>query len=115
MTDSTSTSTDAQQRKEPRPLSRAELRRYGLPSDWNDRLRSGDGLAEHRGSIYGPVTRHLHDRMPVILDQFGFAGWLDHGNVERPDDFDTAVHPVPRLAAGEQPEVRRGRLHRAAR
>ena len=35
------------------------------------------------------LTRHLHDRMPVILDKSGFVGWLDHGTVQRPNDFDT--------------------------
>jgi putative SOS response-associated peptidase YedK len=43
----------------------------------------------------GPVTRHLHDRMPVILDQSGFAGWLGHGNVEPPAGIETAVHLFP--------------------
>ena len=41
------------------------------------------------------MTRHLHDRMPVILDQSGFAAWLDHGTVERPKDLDTAVQLFP--------------------
>jgi hypothetical protein len=40
-----------------RQLSREELRRHGLPADWNDRLRSGDGKAEHRGQIYGRRPR----------------------------------------------------------
>jgi putative SOS response-associated peptidase YedK len=41
------------------------------------------------------VTRHLHDRMPVILEQSDFAGWLDCGTVERPNDFDAAVALFP--------------------
>ena len=51
------------------------------------------------------MTRHLHDRMPVILDQSGFAGWLDHGNVEQPNDFDAVVHLFPVSPQVKQPEV----------
>jgi len=46
----TASSTAPQQ---PRPLTREELRRHGLPADWNERLRSGDGAAEHLGEVYG--------------------------------------------------------------
>ena len=37
--------------QEPRPFSREELRRHGLPGDWNERIRTG--AAEIRGVPYG--------------------------------------------------------------
>ena len=43
----------------------------------------------------GPVTCHLHDRMPVILDEFGFFGWLEHGLVARPEDLDAKMQLFP--------------------
>ena len=41
------------------------------------------------------LTRHLHDRIPVILDKSGFVGCLDHGTAQRPNDFDTDVRLFP--------------------
>ena len=43
----------------------------------------------------GPVTRHLHDRMPVLLNQSGFAGWLQEGDVARPEDLDEQMQLFP--------------------
>ena len=63
----------------------------GLWERWKDGMLSFTILTTEGGA----VTRHLHDRMPVILDQSGFAGWLDHGTVERPKDLDTAVQLFP--------------------
>ena len=63
----------------------------GLWKRWKDGMLSFTILTTE-GSA---VTRHLHDRMPLILDQPSFAGWLDHGAVEPPADFETAVHLFP--------------------
>jgi putative SOS response-associated peptidase YedK len=63
----------------------------GLWERWKDGMLSFTILTTGGGA----VTRHLHDRMPVILDQSGFAGWLREGAVARPDDFDSAVHLFP--------------------
>ena len=67
----------------------------GLWERWKDGMLSFTILTTE-GSA---VTRHLHDRMPVSLDRSGFAGWLDHGKVERPDDFDTAGLSAPQSYA----------------
>ena len=40
-----------QPRPKPRPFTREELRRHGLPADWNERIRTG--AAEIRGVPYG--------------------------------------------------------------
>lgn len=49
----------------------------GLWERWKDGMLSFTILTTEGGA----VTRHLHDRMPVILDQPGFAGWLREGDV----------------------------------
>ena len=41
------------------------------------------------------VTRHLHDRMPVILDEDGFAGWLEEGAIAPMADFEDKVQLFP--------------------
>ena len=41
------------------------------------------------------VTSHLHDRMPVILEPFGFFGWLEHGLVAPASDLDDKVDLFP--------------------
>jgi putative SOS response-associated peptidase YedK len=56
----------------------------GLWERWRDGMLSFTILTTEGGA----VTRHLHDRMPVVLDQSGFAGWIDHGLVARPEDLD---------------------------
>jgi putative SOS response-associated peptidase YedK len=56
----------------------------GLWERWRDGMLSFTILTTEGGA----VTRHLHDRMPVILDQPGFAGWLREGDVARPEDLD---------------------------
>ena len=52
----------------------------------------------------GATTRHLHDRMPVVLGRVGFASWLDHGTVERLDDFDASVQLFPVSAQVNSPK-----------
>ena len=63
----------------------------GLWERWKDGMLSFTILTTEGGA----TTRHLHDRMPVVLGGAGFASWLDHGTVERPDDFDASVHLFP--------------------
>jgi putative SOS response-associated peptidase YedK len=41
------------------------------------------------------ATRHLHDRMPVILEKVGFFGWLEHGLVATPVDLAEKVQIFP--------------------
>ncbi len=99
-------------RKQPFYITRSDGAPFtfaGLWERWKDGTLSFTILTTEGTAEMG----HLHDRMPVILDQSGFAGWLDHGAVERPKDFDTGAC-LSGLAASEQPEIRRGRLHRAA-
>jgi putative SOS response-associated peptidase YedK len=43
----------------------------------------------------GAVTRHLHDRMPVILDHSGFAGWLREGDMTPAADLDERIQLFP--------------------
>ena len=45
------TSTASSTSPEPRYLTPEELRRHGLPADWNERIRTG--AAEIRGVTYG--------------------------------------------------------------
>jgi putative SOS response-associated peptidase YedK len=33
--------------------------------------------------------------MPVILDESGFAGWLQEGDVARPEDLDAKMQLFP--------------------
>ena len=73
-------------RKDGMPLAFA-----GLWERWKDNLLSFTILTTEGSE----VTRHLHNRMPVILDRSGFAGWLDHGAVEPPADIEAAVHLFP--------------------
>jgi putative SOS response-associated peptidase YedK len=63
----------------------------GLWESWKDGMLSFTILTTE-GSA---VTRHLHDRMPVILDEFGFFGWLEHGFVAMPTDLEEKVHLFP--------------------
>ena len=84
--------------KKPRKQPHYVSRRDGIPftfaglwERWKDGMLSFTILTTEGGA----ATRHLHDRMPVILEQSGFAGWLDHGIVERPNNLDEAVHLFP--------------------
>jgi putative SOS response-associated peptidase YedK len=43
----------------------------------------------------GTVTRHLHDRMPVILDEGGFSGWLEQGTIAPMAGFEEKVRLFP--------------------
>ena len=43
----------------------------------------------------GAATRHLHDRMPVILDEAAMLLWTDCGEVHMPADLDDRVHLTP--------------------
>ena len=43
----------------------------------------------------GAMTRHLHDRAPVILDRDGFAGWLQRGVVAPAADLDEHMQLFP--------------------
>jgi putative SOS response-associated peptidase YedK len=63
----------------------------GLWERWRDGMLSFTLLT----TVGTAVTRHLHDRMPVILDPSGFACWLEHGNVEPLADLEAAVHLFP--------------------
>jgi putative SOS response-associated peptidase YedK len=63
----------------------------GLCQRWRDGMLSFTILTTEGGA----VTRHLHDRMPVILDQSGFAGWLDKGDLARPEDLDERMQLFP--------------------
>ena len=81
-------------RKQPYYIARKDgmpLTFAGLWERWKDGMLSFTILTTEGGA----TTRHLHDRMPVILDRAGFASWLDHGSVERPDDLDASVHLFP--------------------
>ena len=49
----------------------------GLWERWKDCMLSFTILTTEGTA----ATRHLHDRMPVILEEFGFFGWLEHGVV----------------------------------
>jgi putative SOS response-associated peptidase YedK len=51
----------------------------------------------------GAATRHLHDRMPVILDWSGFAGWLQEGAVASAANLDKQVHLLPVSRQVRQP------------
>lgn len=81
-------------RKQPYYIARKDgmpLTFAGLWERWKDGMLSFTILTTEGGA----ATRHLHDRMPVILDRAGFAGWLDHGSLERPDDLDARMHLFP--------------------
>ena len=63
----------------------------GLWERWKDGMLSFTILTTEGTA----AARHLHDRMSVILDPSGFAGWLEHGAVEPLADLEAAVHLFP--------------------
>jgi putative SOS response-associated peptidase YedK len=63
----------------------------GLWEHWKDGMPSFTILTTEGNA----ATRHLHDRMPVILEKVGFFGWLEHGLVSTPVDLEKKVQLFP--------------------
>ena len=43
----------------------------------------------------GTATRHIHDRMPVILDDSAMSLWIEEGKIQTPANLDERVHLFP--------------------
>lgn len=81
-------------RKQPYYITRADGMPFtfaGLWERWRDGMMSFTILTTEGGA----ATRHLHDRMPVILDQSGFEGWLREGAVAPAADLDELMRLFP--------------------
>ncbi|HEY7644887.1 MAG TPA: SOS response-associated peptidase [Hyphomicrobiales bacterium] len=85
---------EAKPRKQPFYITRKDslpLTFAGLWERWKDGMLSFTILTTGAGT----ATRHLHDRMPVILDQAAMSLWVDHGKVHLPGDLDERVELFP--------------------
>jgi putative SOS response-associated peptidase YedK len=69
----------------------APLTFAGLWERWKDGMLSFTILTTEAVS----VLTQIHDRMPVILDQSGFPGWLENGAIMPPADLDETLHLFP--------------------
>jgi len=63
----------------------------GLWERWKDGMLSFTILTTEGTA----ATRHLHDRMPMILEKVGFFGWLEHGLVSTPVNLEKKVQLFP--------------------
>ena len=78
-------------RKQPFYITRKDGRPFtfaGLWERWKDGMLSFTILTTDAGA----ATRHLHDRMPVMLDDAAVLLWTERGEVHMPADLDDRVH-----------------------